>query len=188
MVYGYARVSTHHQDLGRQISALEGAGCDVIFQERISGGKRARPELSKLIERLQPGDIVVVQKLDRLGRSLSHLMSLINIFQEQKVGFKSLTDSFDTTTAQGTLIFQIMGAIAEFERSLIRERIRDGLAHKRAKGKVLGRPGKWTKKKVADIIDRHTNGETTLAIQTATGIPLSTIYRIINKSKLKSQL
>ena len=126
MKIGYARVSTDDQDLGRQLQALRKAGCKMIFQENVSGANRNRPELDKMLAKLRPGDVIVIQKLDRLGRSLQHLIELVDHFRENKVGFVSLSDNFDTTTSQGKLLFNIMGAIAEFERDLISERTKDG--------------------------------------------------------------
>jgi len=139
---GYARVSTEGQDLTRQIEALRVVGCDLIYEEKISGGKEDRPELLKMLEELKAGDCVVIQKLDRLGRSLSHLLKLIEGFNRDGIHFRSLTDNFDTTTSQGIFIFQIMAAVAELERSMIRERTKDALRVKKANGVKLGRPVK----------------------------------------------
>lgn len=148
---GYARVSTEDQDLGRQIEALRVAGCELIYQEKISGGKEERPELGKMLQELRPGDCVVIQKLDRLGRSLSHLLRLVEGFKRDKIHFRSLTDNFDTTTSQGIFIFQIMAAVAELERSMIRERTRDGLRVKKLQGVRLGRPVKDNAELIASI-------------------------------------
>lgn len=142
MIIGYARVSREEQDLGRQVKALQEAGCERIFEDKISGAKSKRPQLDAMLASLQAGDVVVVQKLDRLGRSLLHLLGLVASFKEKKVGFKSLTDSIDTTTPHGMMVFQIMGATAEFEREMIRERTRDALAYKKSIGVRLGRPEK----------------------------------------------
>ena len=140
MKIGYARVSTEEQELGGQILALKNAGCEVIYSDKISGTLSKRPELNRMIEALKPGDIVHVQKLDRLGRSLQHLISLVNLFKDKDVGFISLGDNFDTTTSNGRLLFNIIGSIAEFERDLISERTKNGLAYvKKTKNKVLGR-------------------------------------------------
>lgn len=148
---GYARVSTEDQDLSRQVEALRAAGCELIFQEKISGGKEDRPELGKMLEELKPGDCVVIQKLDRLGRSLSHLLRLVEGFKRDKIHFRSLTDNFDTTTSQGVFVFQIMAAVAELERSMIRERTRDGLRVKKLQGVRLGRPVKDNTQLIASI-------------------------------------
>lgn len=142
MKIGYARVSTEDQDLRRQIAALKEAGCETIYQEKISGKTDNRPELNSMMARLKAGDIVVVQKLDRLGRSLSHLLRVVEDFKRLKVNFKSLSDNFDTTTSQGIFIFQVMGAFAELERNMISERTKDGLKLRKSQGQKLGRPEK----------------------------------------------
>lgn len=142
MIIGYARVSREDQDLGRQVKALQDSGCEKIFEDKISGAKAKRPQLDALLSSLGAGDVVVVQKLDRLGRSLIDLINLVNVFKAKGVGFKSLTDSIDTTSAHGMMVFHMMGAMAEFEREMIRERTRDALAFKKSQGVVLGRPVK----------------------------------------------
>ena len=141
MKVGYARVSTQDQKLELQISELEKYGCEKIFQEKKSAVKE-RPELDKLLAHLRAGDAVVVWKLDRLGRSLRHLIDLVAGFQESHVNFVSLNDNIDTTTAQGRLIFNIFASFAEFERELISERTKAGLKAAKEKGRVGGRkPG-----------------------------------------------
>lgn len=142
MIIGYARVSREEQDLGRQIKALQDAGCQQIYTDKISGAKDKRPQLDAMLSALGEGDVVVVQKLDRLGRSLRHLIDMVMKFKERGVGFRVVDGSMDTTTPQGTLVFHIIGAIAEFERELIRERTKDALAFKRSQGVRLGRPEK----------------------------------------------
>lgn len=141
MRIGYARVSTEDQDLGRQVSALEKAGCEVVYCDKMSGAKGVRPELGKMMERLKEGDCVVIQKLDRLGRSLLHLIDLVDEFKAKGVEFVSLGDNFDTSTPQGRFLFHVIAAVAEFERELIRERVKDGMRHAREQGKRVGRPG-----------------------------------------------
>ena len=140
MVIGYARVSRDDQDLGRQIRGLVAVGCEVVYEEKVSGSKRDRPEFMRMLGLLKAGDVVVVQKLDRLGRSLRDLIDVMERFKEVGVGFKVLDGSIDTTTASGELVFHILGAIAQFERRMIQERTKDALAHKRAMGVKLGRP------------------------------------------------
>src|SRR5690242_18167395 len=122
MKIGYARVSTEDQNLDRQITALEAAGCIKIYQEKMSGKNADRPELSRLLQTVKPGDILVVQKLDRLGRSLRDLIKIVDDLNKCGVGFISLNESFDTTNHYGRLLFQVFGALAEFERSIILER------------------------------------------------------------------
>lgn len=140
MTFGYARISTTDQNLDLQLDALKAAGCESIFSDQASGAKTARPGLDKLLSHLRPGDQVVVWRLDRLGRSLKHLIELIENFQERGIHFRSLSEGIDTTTPAGKMIFQIFGAVAEFERNLIRERTLAGLGAARARGRKGGRP------------------------------------------------
>lgn len=140
MKIGYARVSTNDQNLDLQLDALKAEGCEKIYFDKISGSKAERPELSKLKESLRKGDTVIVYKIDRLGRSLKHLIETISEFDEQGVSFKSITDPIDTTSAQGKLIFNIFASLSEFERELIRERTNAGLRSARARGRIGGRP------------------------------------------------
>ncbi len=140
MIIGYARVSTEDQNLDLQIDALNKAGCEKIFEDKISGIKVDRDGLSKAIEILRTGDILVVWKLDRLGRSLRHLISVINHLKNKGIYFRSIQESLDTSSSAGKLIFHIFGALAEFERDIIRERTMAGLAAARARGRVGGRP------------------------------------------------
>ncbi len=141
---GYARVSTHDQNLDLQIDALLKAGCERvnIFVDKISGAKSERPGLTRCMDSLQHGDVLVVWRLDRLGRSMSHLVSVIETLRSQSIGFRSLCDgAIDTTTASGELIFNIFSSMAQFERRLIQERTQAGLASARARGRTGGRPG-----------------------------------------------
>lgn len=139
--YGYARVSTQDQNLDLQIAALRKARCDAIYTDKgISGATFSRPGLIQLKKKLRPEDTLVVWRLDRLGRSLRYLVDTIDKLGKDNINFVSLTENIDTTTSGGTLLFHMMAALAEFERSLISERTRAGMAAARAKGKVLGRP------------------------------------------------
>lgn len=140
MKIGYARVSTKDQLLNLQEDALKKAGCEKIYSEQISGSKSDRPKLNNLIKHLRKGDIIIVWKLDRLGRSLRDLVNLISKFQELEVGFKSLEDNIDTTTPTGKLTFHLFAALAEFERSIISFRTKAGLKSARARGRKGGRP------------------------------------------------
>lgn len=140
MKIGYARVSTKDQKLSLQLDALTAAGCEKIYKEHASGAKADRPELAKLIEHVREGDTVVIWKLDRLGRSLSHLVELVDELQQRKIGLISLNDPIDTTTPQGRFAFRIFASLAEFERELIRERTQAGLQSARRRGQKLGRP------------------------------------------------
>lgn len=143
MLIGYARVSTDEQNLDLQVDALEQAGCDRIFSDTgFSGALTSRPALDRAIALLRPGDTLVTWRLDRLGRSLGHLISLVAELESKHVAFKSLSDAIDTRTAGGRLQFHMLGALAEFERSLISERTRAGMAAARARGARIGRPAK----------------------------------------------
>ena len=137
---GYARVSTGDQDLQLQLDALNGAGCVDIFRDKASGARASRPGLDKCIEALKPGDTLVVWRLDRLGRSMPHLVSLVEELLGKDIGFRSLQDgAIDTTTASGELMFNIFSSLAQFERRLIQERTQAGLAVARARGRLGGR-------------------------------------------------
>lgn len=140
MIYGYARVSTKDQKLDLQIDALRKWGVDQVFSEKASGAKRDRPELEKMIAKLEEGDKVVIWKLDRLGRSTKHLIELAESFREKGVDFVSIKDNIDTTTASGRLMFGMLAVLSEFERDLRSERTHAGLEAARARGRVGGRP------------------------------------------------
>lgn len=140
MKIGYARVSTKDQNLDMQVIALKKEGCKKIHEEVISGAKSERPVLDNILNQLREGDTLVVWKLDRLGRSLKHLIELVHWFTENKIGLKSLNDPIDTTTSQGRLVFNIFASLAEFERDIIRERTQVGLSAARARGRNGGRP------------------------------------------------
>ena len=140
MKIGYARVSATEQDLNLQLDALNAAGCDRIYQEKISGANKNRPELRELLDHLREGDEIIVWKLDRLARSLTDLVSLVTEIQEKGASFHSLQDQIDTSSAHGKFTFHLFAALAEFERDIIRERTKAGLAAARARGRVGGRP------------------------------------------------
>ncbi len=146
MEIGYARVSSKDQVLDLQIDALKNAGCERVFCEKISGTKKNRPELDKLFMQLRKGDVVKVWKLDRLGRSLKDLVSLVGKLEIMGVGFVSLQDNINTTTPSGKLIFHLFAALAEFERDVISERTKAGLMAARARGRKGGRPAGLSKK------------------------------------------
>jgi DNA invertase Pin-like site-specific DNA recombinase len=149
MLIGYARVSTHDQTLNLQQDALRKAGCDRIFTDTASGIKTERIGLEDALNYVRKGDTLVVWRLDRLGRSLPHLISTMTALEVRGIGFKSLTENIDTTTSGGKLIFHIFGALAEFERNLIRERTTAGLVAARARGKKGGRPNALTDKQIS---------------------------------------
>ena len=145
MKIGYARVSTREQNLDMQVIALENAGCEKIYEEIVSGVKADRPVLNNLLKQLRPGDTLVVWKLDRLGRSLKHLVDLVQVLIQNNIDLCSLNDPIDTTTSQGRLIFNIFASLAAFERDVIRERTQAGLSAARARGRRGGRPKGLTK-------------------------------------------
>jgi len=140
MLIGYARVSTQDQTLDLQLDALDRAGAEKVFTDTVSGAKAARPGLDEALSHLRSGDTLVVWKLDRLGRSLRHLIDTIQVLSDRGIGFKSLQESIDTTTPGGKLVFHVFGALAEFERDLVKERTNAGLASARARGRKGGRP------------------------------------------------
>src|SRR5512135_859947 len=140
MLIGYARVSTLEQTLALQQDALTKAGCERIFTDTASGSQAERPGLAEALDFARPGDTLVVWRLDRLGRSLRHLIDTIGVLQERGIGFQSLQERIDTTTSGGKLVFHVFSALAEFERDLIRERTQAGLLAARARGRLGGRP------------------------------------------------
>src|SRR5215208_6774592 len=148
MQIGYARVSTDDQNLDLQRDALEKAGCERIFTDRVTGTKAERKGLTEALSHLRSGDTLIVWRLDRLGRSLRHLIDTVTDLQERGIGFKSLQESIDTTTSGGKLVFHIFGALAEFEREIIRERTNAGLTAARARGRSGGRPKALSDKQV----------------------------------------
>ena len=147
MLIGYARVSTHEQNLALQKDALKKNGCEEIFEDKVTGLASERPGINEAISYLRPGDTLVVWRLDQLGRSLKHLIELVGDLEKRKIGFKSLQESIDTTNSGGRLIFHIFGAMAEFERNLIQERTKAGLEAARARGRKGGRPKTLNKQK-----------------------------------------
>lgn len=175
---GYARVSKTDQDPALQGDALRAAGCARIFTDKASGAKDDRPQLSACLDYLRDGDTLVVWRLDRLGRSLTHLIATVTALQDRGVGFKSLTEGFDTTTAGGELIFHVFGAFAQFERRLIQERTRAGLAAARARGRLGGRKPKMTEQKLAAAQRLRDEGLMTMEqIANVVGVSRPTLYR-----------
>lgn len=183
MRIGYARVSTVDQTLDLQLDALKAAGCDEanIFTDTISGSKTARPGLEQAFRYLRPGDTLVVWRLDRLGRSLKHLIETITALHEKGIGFKSLNEQIDTATPTGKLIFHVFGALAEFERDLIRERTHAGLLAARARGKRGGRPAKLSPQQVAMAQKMHSDPSIPLEELLKTfKVSKATLYRYLD--------
>jgi DNA invertase Pin-like site-specific DNA recombinase len=179
MQIGYARVSTNEQNLDSQRDALTKVGCEQIFTDQVSGTKARRPGLEQALSHLRAGDTLVVWRLDRLGRSLRHLIDTVTDLQEKGVGFKSLTESIDTTTSGGKLIFHIFGALAEFEREIIRERTNAGLQAARARGRHGGPRYKLSPKQVAIARQLWTANTPVKEICEALGISRATFYRYV---------
>ncbi len=155
MKIGYARISTLEQNLDLQVDALKKEGCEKIITDEVSGSVADRPGLSKVRELLRKGDTLVVWRLDRLGRTLRHLIEWVNELDEQGISFKSLQETIDTNSSSGKLIFHIFGALSEFERNLIRERTRAGLEAARSRGRQGGRPKKLKKDKRQLAVDLY---------------------------------
>lgn len=160
MIYGYARVSTCQQDTEIQLKELRRFGVDLIYEEKISGVSRERPELKKLLDILKKGDVLVVYKLDRLGRSVRQIMDIFDLLTERGCGFRSLTEPFDTTSALGELFLHIMAAFAQFERSLIRERSVSGQVEAMKRGVVFGPKSRITPELLQAFRDLREKGAT----------------------------
>lgn len=183
MLIGYARVSTSDQTLDSQLDALKGAGCGKLFTDKVSGAKAERPGLAEALTYARPGDTLVVWRLDRLGRSLRHLIETVTELHGREVGFKSLTESIDTTTSGGKLIFHVFGALAEFERDLIRERTQAGLSAARARGRRGGRPQILSPKQQELLRRLYADKNNSVAdITRALRISRTTLYRYVTPS------
>ncbi len=183
-IIGYARVSTQDQDLSLQLDALKAAGCTKIFSEHASGGERGRPQLMAAMEYMRPGDTLVVWKLDRLARSLKQLLDTLTDLDSMDIQFRSLTEKIDTTSAMGKLLFHIMGALAEFERSMASERTIAGLESARRRGKRGGRKRKLTDEDIhaAGLLLKD-ESITVDAVATRFGVSRKTLYRYIPAAK-----
>jgi DNA invertase Pin-like site-specific DNA recombinase len=184
MLIGYARVSTHDQILVLQQDALQKAGCSKIFTDTASGAKTERKGLDEALNYVRKGDTLVVWRLDRLGRSLPHLITTMTALEERGIGFKSLTENIDTTTTGGKLIFHIFGALAEFERNLIRERTQAGLTAARARGRKGGRPNALTARQISIVQSLCDDPKNSIAEICGTlKVSRATLYRALNTEK-----
>jgi DNA invertase Pin-like site-specific DNA recombinase len=163
MLLGYARVSTNGQDTAAQVAALKSAGCEKILREKASGGRWDRPELHRLLDQLRKGDVLVVWRLDRLSRSLRDVLMIMERIQEAKAGFRSLTEAIDTTTAPRRMMMQMVGAFAEFERAILRERTKAGLDAARKQGRIGGRRPKLRPNQQDEIVTMVSTGTKTAA-------------------------
>jgi DNA invertase Pin-like site-specific DNA recombinase len=180
MNIGYARVSTQDQTLNLQKDALEKLGCNKIFTDTASGTKTERNGLEEALEYVREGDTLAVWRLDRLGRSLKHLIETITELNNRKIGFKSITENIDTTTSEGKLVFHIFGALAEFERDIIKERTQAGLQAARARGRKGGRPKLLSGKKVAMLRSLYNDKNNSIdEICKTLNISRTTLYRYI---------
>jgi len=182
MLIGYARVSTTDQNLDLQLDALKKTGCGKIHKDYASGIKTDRNGLEAAIDSLRKGDTLVVWKLDRLGRSLRHLIEVVNLINDRGCYFRSLQENIDTGSSGGKLIFHVFGALAEFERDIIRERTKAGMAAAKSRGRVGGRPRKMDKKKIAyakALMDSEEN--TVDDICSELGISRATLYRYLKE-------
>ena len=180
-VFGYARVSRDTQNLDRQIDALKKYGVDKIYNEKMTGTKRDRPELAKLLDRMTEGDTVVIESLSRLGRSTKDLIELTELFKNKGVNLVSLKENIDTTTSTGKLLFTLMSAIAQFERDVIADRTREGLQAARARGRKGGRP-KISQEQIKKAVKLYYTGEYSIReIEEMTGVKKATLYRNIER-------
>lgn len=174
---GYARVSTRDQNLDLQLAALNGAGCDRIFEDTMSGTKAGRPGLAKALEALREGDTLIVWKLDRLGRSVKDLLDFAGGLNERGVGFVSLTDSIDTTTVSGRFFFNVMASLAQMERELMVERTQAGLQAARDQGRVGGRKRVMTEAKIRSARKLLNQGTPPKEVAASLGVSVPTLYR-----------
>ena len=179
---GYARVSTGEQDASLQHDALTAAGCYRVFTDTASGSLESRPELNKVLDQLRPGDTLVVWRLDRLGRSIRHLIDQLAALQERGVEFRSLQENIDTSSSGGRLVFHLFASLAEFERDLIRERTNAGLKAARARGRTGGRPPLLTKDKLRTAHKLYEQQDMTVAqIGEVLGVSRTTVYRALRR-------
>lgn len=184
MKIGYKRCSTQGQSLDRQTDILNEYGVDIIFQEKVTGTKRNRQELNKMLDTLQPNDIVIVTDLTRLSRSTKDLFEIVETINNKGAEIKSLKESWlDTTTPQGKLLFTIFAGLSQFERDLIADRTREGLVSARKRGKKLGRPKKFYDKKDVILGMYNSNDYSINDIMNAIGISKTSLYRLVNTTK-----
>ena len=185
MLIGYARVSTQDQDTDAQISALKSSGCELIFQEKASGGRWDRPELHRLLEQLRKGDVLVVWKLDRLSRSLKDVLLLMEKVEQVGAGFRSLTEVIDTTSPGGRMMMQMVGTFAEFERAMLRERTQNGLDAARKQGRIGGRRPKLKKHQQDEIVNLVNSGQKNAADAARLfNVHPATVSRILQHDKI----
>lgn len=185
MKRGYCRVSRIEQNLDRQEDALKVAGCDLIYSEKQSGNNsKLRPEFERLLREAQPGDTIIVQKLDRFGRSMIHLLTTLELLKKRGIEFKSLTDNFDTSSANGRLMLHMLAAFSQFEREMISDRVKDSLRVLKKNGIILGRPvGSGVS--LSQVKELQVKGKTQAEIMTTLGIKKSRYYELSGKANGK---
>lgn len=177
---GYARVSTDEQTTRMQLDALLAAGCDPVFEESESGARRSRPQLDRALAELRSGDTLVVWKLDRLGRSLRDLLDVSETLRERNVALRSLTEHIDTATAAGKMLYAVLGAVAQFERDVLRERTIAGMRAAKSRGERIGRPPALTPLQVREAKNMLERGESSNHVARVFRVGRSTLYRAIN--------
>lgn len=182
MLIGYARVSTHDQNLELQFSALDEIGCEKIYNDKLSGARISRPGLQQALGELRKGDTLVVWKLDRLGHTVKGFIDLINQLHEKEIHFKSITDSVDTSSPSGRFFFQMMASLAQMERELMIERTKTGLASARAQGRIGGRKRKMTKSKIDSARKLLASGISPKDVARNLGVSIPTLYRWVPAS------
>ena len=188
-LYGYARVSTRDQDLAAQDAELRAAGCAKVFREKASGARTDRPELAKVIRRLDAGDVLVATRLDRLARSTRDLLNVLDEIGKRGAGFRSLKDTWaDTTTPHGRLMLTVLGGLAEFERELIRSRTGEGRARAKARGVKFGRPRKMTPHQRQEALQRLHAGETMADVARTYAVDAATISRLAAASPFEQEI
>jgi DNA invertase Pin-like site-specific DNA recombinase len=185
MLVGYGRVSTQDQNTELQEDALSAAGCERLFIEKISSGKKDRPQLTAALDYLRSGDTLVVWRFDRLARSLDQLIKTMSELDARGIALKSLTEAIDTSTPGGRLVFHIFGSISEFEKSIIRERSRAGLVAGRARGRVGGRPAKLTGERLDHAVNLLNTGTSVSAVARSMGVSRSTVLRSVRLANEK---
>jgi DNA invertase Pin-like site-specific DNA recombinase len=182
MLIGYARVSTNDQETATQVTALKAAGCERTYREKASGGRWDRPKLHRLLDQIRKGDVLVVWKLDRLSRSLRDVLTIMERLAEAEAGFRSLTEAIDTTTPAGRMMMQMVGAFAEFERMMLRERTKAGLDLARQEGRIGGRPPKLTRQQQSEIRKMVSKGKMATEAARLFRIHPSTVCRLLART------
>lgn len=184
MNVGYARISTQGQTLDGQLDALRAAGCERVFEEVASGSRSDRPILEEALSYCRESDVLVVQRLDRIARSMTHLIAVMGLLEQRRIGFRSLSEQIDTTTPGGRLVFHVMAAMGQFELDLIRERTRAGLEAARRRGRKGGRPPVMTGTKLEAARKLMKAGTPARDVAASLGVSLPTLYRHLPAGKL----